>query len=238
MHKADKNRRWKFVAFISIIIAAIGLTVGPAVAAAINGHTIQDGTVRSREIANGAEGVKSVDVTNESLQGVDLAPDTVGEDKLTPAVRDKLNASDPDLRHETMALEPMTVVNVGGTFGKFTDTVRATQLGHFTLFPGTYEIAADGFFVTNSADANRDVRMQLALRVDDGSDWGLDYGTAFTGQLSPLANREATTSSTRVVEVTEETDVKVLGFGYEDDQGAGASGQVSAAAYITVDQIS
>ena len=75
--------------------------------------------------------------------------------------------------------------------------------------------------------------MQLALRVDDGTDWGVDYGTCFTGAVSALADREASCSTTRVVEVDEPTEVLVFGFGYQDDLGSADSGKVDATAHVT-----
>ena len=196
-----------------------------------------------------------------SASAAPLAPDTVGtkqvkDDSLrladvTPAFRDKVNST-VGLRSDVDALqaEPQpfnvsatqstgtaTVADVGGTFGKFTDTVRATELDEFTLDPGRYILTADGFFSTLTADPTRDVRMQLAVRVDDGTDWGQDLGTAFTGTLSPLADREASTSSTRLVSFDAPTTVQVYAFGYEDDQGSAASGQVSATSVVTAEQI-
>ncbi|MEQ6900298.1 collagen-like protein [Nocardioides sp. YIM 152588] len=125
-----------------------------------------------------------------------------------------------------------TVTKVGGSFGKFTESVNATLVDTVGLDAGTYALTADGFFITNQSTAGK-VRMQLALRVDDGSSWGQDFGTCFTGTVSTLANREATCSTTRVVEVTEPTTVQVLAFGYQDDQGASESGKVSVASYVT-----
>ena len=126
-----------------------------------------------------------------------------------------------------------TIADIGGTFGKFPGSVRATSLGTITLpSAGTYVLTGDGFFTSTSA-VSGNTRLQLALRHDDGSDWGKDFGTCFTDATSPLANREATCSTTRVVTVNSATTVKVYGFGYADDQGAADSGKFKGTAYVT-----
>jgi hypothetical protein len=193
---------------------AVGAAVAGVVAVGAASGAVADRLVGSPQIKDG--GVHKVD-TSQWIQGQLAKADTV-----------------PTMYRQSA---PATVADVGGTFGKFTEIVRATELHSFTLQPGRYVVTADGFFMTNSADATRDVRMQLALRVNDGSDWGLDYGTAFTGQLSPLANREATTHSTRVVTLDAPTLVQVFAFGYEDDQGSTASGQIAARSYVTAERI-
>lgn len=130
-----------------------------------------------------------------------------------------------------------TVTDIGGTFGKFGDDVRATELGTFNLDPGTHVISADGFF-NNNEELNYDgTRMQLALRVDDVDDnatgWGLDYGTCFTGAISVVDDRDATCNTTRAVTLTESETVTVLAFGYNDDESNKNSGSVSATAFIS-----
>lgn len=127
---------------------------------------------------------------------------------------------------------PEVITDIGGTFGKFTGTVRATEVGTFTLPKGTHQVSADGFFTSNAATSGK-TRLQLALRVNDGTDWGKDFGTCFTGAASVLANREATCHTTRVVSVAAPTEVKVYAFGYTDDQGSADSGKFAAIAYVS-----
>lgn len=200
----------------------------------------------SATTAYAAGQIGSAGIKDNSLQSVDYKDGSVKERDTSPWIQRRVQEVD-DLRGDVNMLkgvghlqtDSVPVADVGGSFGKFTSEggPRATLLGTVPLEPGAYVIDADGFFITNSADPSRDVRMQLALRVDDGTDWGVDHGTCFTGEMSPLANREGTCHSTRVVEVTETSDLLVYAFGYEDDQGSGASGQVAARAYITGTQI-
>ncbi|MFT3871705.1 MAG: hypothetical protein QM714_03525 [Nocardioides sp.] len=74
--------------------------------------------------------------------------------------------------------------------------------------------------------------VSFALRVDDGSPWGLDFGTCFA-PVSPAKDRESTCSSTRIVSVTDPTAVLVYAFGYSDDTGSADSGKIDAKAFVT-----
>lgn len=125
-----------------------------------------------------------------------------------------------------------TVTNIGGTFGKFTDTVRATLLDTVSLPAGTYYLSADGFFHSTSAVSGLS-RMQLALRVNDGSDWGIDLGTCFTDATSPLNDREATCHTGHVVTLNAPADVLVYAFGYADNTGSADSGKFEATSYLS-----
>lgn len=127
--------------------------------------------------------------------------------------------------------EKMTVTDVGGSFGMFPGPVRATLVDTVALPAGTYVLSADGFFSSNKATSGK-TRMQLALRIADGTAWGKDVGTCFTGAMSVLANREGTCSTSRVVALTGPADVLVYAFGYADDQGAADSGAIDARSYV------
>lgn len=119
------------------------------------------------------------------------------------------------------------VANIGGSF-----TTRATQLGTFELQPGTYLLSSDGFFISNAATSGM-TRMQLAIRGVDGTEWGADLGTCFTGLASPLADREVTCNTTRTVVVEETLTVNVMAFGYADDQGSADSGKFDVTANVS-----
>jgi hypothetical protein len=128
---------------------------------------------------------------------------------------------------------PVTIENIGGSFGKFSDhSVRATEVDSFVLPAGTHQLTSNGFFHSTEKTSGL-TRLQLALRVDDGTAWGEDFGTCFTDAASPLADREATCSTTRVVSVADDTLVKVYAFGYDDNQGSTDSGKFTASAYTS-----
>lgn len=209
MHKPNKASV-AAVAISGIILAGAGVA-GAEAAGLIGSGKIKDDSIRSVDLKDGA---------------------AVGMADLKPGLRDKVSTDSDTFATATYETGSATVANIGGSFGKFTETVRATELATVTLEPGTYVVTADGFFVTNDATSGL-TRMQLALRVDDGSEWGVDHGTCFTGAVSVLADREASCSTTRVVEVEESTDVVVYGFGYQDDQGSADSGKIDATAHVT-----
>ena len=96
-------------------------------------------------------------------------------------------------------------------------------------------LTADGFFIAKAGTSpTGKTRMQLALRVGKTTtEFGTDAGTCFTGATSTLPNREATCSTTRVVNFTSPTVVEVIAFGYADDQGAADSGVFNVKSFVT-----
>lgn len=205
---------------------------------AVGTSELQDQSVQSGDISEG--GVGASEVRNGSLTGTDMNPNTVQrflEKGMTPSEKDTY-ATKADEAARAAATAPVagqgtaTVANIGGTFGKFPDNVRATILDTVDLPAGKYVVTGEGFFINNQATSGQ-TRMQLALRVENGTDWGQDLGTCFTGAVSPLANRESHCSSTRVVTLGEDSIVKVFAFGYADDQGSADSGKVNATSFVT-----
>ncbi|KQW50923.1 hypothetical protein ASC77_25015 [Nocardioides sp. Root1257] len=184
---------------------------GPAGQAGSDGSDGADG-------ADGADGVDGTDGT-PGIQGIQGPPG--------PAASDKLGALAADASSTAK-----TVTNIGGTFGKFTATVRATELDSFTLPAGTYQLTADGFFHSTAAVSGL-TRLQLALRINDGTDWGVDVGTCFTDSTSPLADRESSCQTTRVIELAAPTEVLVYAFGYADNQGSADSGKFQAVSHVS-----
>ncbi|MFC6344362.1 hypothetical protein ACFP8W_20435, partial [Nocardioides hankookensis] len=144
-----------------------------------------------------------------------------------PAASDQLGALAADASSAAT-----TVANIGGTFGKFTATVRATELDSFTLPAGTYQLSADGFFHSTAVVSGL-TRLQLALRIDDGTDWGVDVGTCFTDSTSPLADRESSCQTTRVIDLAAPTEILVYAFGYADNQGSADSGKFQAVSHVS-----
>ncbi len=111
----------------------------------------------------------------------------------------------------------VTIEHIGGSFND-----RATLIGDIDLpRAGTYQINGYAFFDTVDAVSERGERthLELALRVEDESQWGRDLGTCFTGPF-PKGDREATCQSVRVVTVDEATTVDIYAFGYNDDQSS------------------
>ncbi|GGR43225.1 hypothetical protein J2S40_004275 [Nocardioides luteus] len=246
----------------TVVIAAATASIfggGAAYAAArITSADIADQTIQSRDIA--AQGVGTSEVRNQSIVSGDIAEGGVGASEIRNgsitgadindtteknlkgakgAKGDKGDKGDPGADGKDGVVSPAysasdssIVQAIGGSFGKFTDGVRATRVDTIELPAGEYVLTAEGFFVNSQATTGK-TRMQLAVRVDDGSDWGKDFGTCFTGATSPLANRESHCSSTRVVTVDADDVVDVYAFGYADDQGSADSGKVSVKSFVT-----
>ncbi|HWU22238.1 MAG TPA: hypothetical protein VN088_11980 [Nocardioides sp.] len=130
---------------------------------------------------------------------------------------------------------PVTVTTIGGSFA-----TGATQVGSMHLAAGQYLISSDAFFDRSSAGdtASTDAGapqtyLQLAIRGDDGSTWGTDDGTCFTGAF-PVGDREATCSTTHLVTVPSGgMDVNVKAFGYNSDRSATGSGDYNVAVNVT-----
>jgi hypothetical protein len=170
---------------------------------------IKDGTVRQSDLTDGAQAALAGKDGERGPQGPKGEPGAAASDVLGTSVLGK-------------TFPTTTVAEIGGSF-----TTRSTRVGSFELEPGTYLLSTDGFFITNEATSGK-TRMQVAVRGVDGSPWGSDLGTCFTGLISTLNAREATCNTTRTVVIDELTTVDVKAFGYADDQGSADSGKVNA----------
>jgi hypothetical protein len=215
------NNRFALVALVVVALFAIG-TTGATAARLIGSKDIKDNSVKSRDLRDGT-------ITTQDLDAATIAE--LKGSPVTPAPAPVQTPLGAQLAANSTS-DVTEVANIGGSFGKFTATVRATKLDEVTLPAGTYQLSADGFFHSTVATSGL-TRLQLAIRVDDGTDWGQDLGTCFTDAASPLADREATCSSTRVVTVAAPTAVEVFAFGYADDQGSADSGKFVAQSYLS-----
>lgn len=217
-------------------IAAAGVGTSEVRDQSLRSGDIAESGVGTSEIRNGSiTGADINDTTEKNLRGAKGDPGAPGAPG-TPGAPGAPGADGADGVVEPIysVSAPTAVTNVGGSFGK-APNVRATELGTVNLAAGKYVLTAEGFFINNQATSGG-TRMQLAVRVQDGSNdgWGQDLGTCFTGAISPLANRESHCSSTRVVELDQAAEVKVYAFGYADDQGSADSGAVDAKSFVTV----
>lgn len=210
---------------VAIVAAAAIVFVGGTAAG-----TVAADLIGSNDIKN--DSIKSKDIKNDTIQSKDIKKDTIKQRDLAPGLKDKVNTdANTDVRGSLTAFEtsgPTNVVNIGGAFAD-----RATLADTFTLPAGTHLIASDGFFISNAAVATSvGTRLQLAIRGP--SPTNADFGTCFTGPASILANREATCSTTRVITLTQPTQVRVFVFGYDDLQGSSDSGRFNAFTAVSV----
>jgi len=225
-------RKFSTAASVGVMatVAVIGIGGTATAAHLIGSKDIKNNSVRSVDLRDGTIKISDLNATTISelraAAGKDGKDGTNGTDG-----KDGVDGKDATLAANSTS-DPAIVQNIGGSFGKFTGTVRATKVDEVSLPAGTYQLTADGFFHSTAATSGL-TRMQLAVRVDDGTDWGKDLGTCFTDATSPLANREATCSSTRVVTLDAPTTVQVFAFGYADDQGSFDSGKFAAVSYLS-----
>lgn len=188
--------------------------------------------------------ITSDDIQNQSIRSVDIAPngvgksevrsDSVGLSELNQKAKDFITGQASDVfgtSVEGRTFPTKNVTNIGGSF-----TTRATHVASFALQPGKYLLSSDGFFITTAATSGG-TRMQLAIRGEDGSVWGSDLGTCFTGTISVLKDREATCNTTRTVTIDEPTNIKVMAFGYADNQGSADSGKVDVTVSVSAVKI-
>ncbi len=191
MHKLI-NSRFAVVAVAVVALFAIG-TSGAVAAHLIGSKDIKNNSIKSHDIKDNT--IKSHDIKDGTIKTGDLNAATIAALKQQASgapVQTPLGA-----QLAANSTSPVTTIaQIGGSFGKFTGTVNATKLDEVTLPAGTYQLSADGFFHSTAATSGL-TRLQLAIRVDDGTDWGQDFGTCFTGAASALADREATCSTTR-----------------------------------------
>jgi hypothetical protein len=244
------NHRVAAVAAGAAILVGFG-SFGAVASGMITSEDIKNHEVKTADIDRGAVG--SGKIEDGSVQMRDLDPSTVSELQSARTASDgakgeKGDKGDTGPQGPAGAQGPkgdqgpvgpqgppaglsvnsssdgfVVVADIGGKFHDAQDGQGATVVDSFNLPAGTHQITTDGFF-TSTAENSGMTRLQVAVRAGNQ-----DLGTCFTGAASPLAGREATCSTTRVVTVSETTPVTVYVFGYQDDQGGSDSGKFAAA---------
>jgi len=181
--------------------------------------------------------ITSRDVKNESLRGVDIKDGKLGLKELSPGARKQLAnlAGQPPALAAQFSATDTVIEKLGGSF-----KTNTTEIGTFDLEPGTYVVNLYGGFDTAAADSPRTegTHLMLALRgpTSDSDQFGADLGTCFTGAF-PQGDREATCSTTRTITVAEPTKVRVLGFGYNEDQSSTGSGTFTVDADVSAIEV-
>jgi predicted peroxiredoxin len=153
MHQSRRNtsflrRHFTYANVVATLCLFVVLGVGTATAAntMLTGSSIKDGSITSMDIANGAQGVRSVDIRDGSVAATDLAAGV--QSKLDSVVKSEkrplfVNMTTDDSHRANMALtfatnqlklgHPVTVfLNDKGVFVGST-TNAATYAAHQTL---------------------------------------------------------------------------------------------------------
>jgi hypothetical protein len=253
MGKKTKIGLGLFAALALVIGVVIGTGNGATAARLVSGQTLQDNSVPYKKLTKGTRSlimeqctadtkaagfdcnkIKRVEFSDDKKKvtfieadGTRTTVDMAGGPKGEPGEDGK----DGVVKVYAESTDEKMVTTVGGTFGQF-PSPRATKLGEITLPAGSYALTSEGFFTNTDATSGK-TRMQLAVRIPTASGWGEDFGTCFTGAISPLNNRESHCSATRPMTLGQETTLEVYAFGYADDQGSADSGKVKAKAYLT-----
>lgn len=178
-----------------------------------------------------------VDVKSSSLDGSDIKDGSLTTKDLSTATKASLQGKDGKDGRDGIIIpisrtsEFVTVDKIGGSF-----KTNATLAYEIALPAGKYLVSAHGFFISNQ-ETSGNTSLQVALRSGwNGTDaFGTDYGTGFTGSAPSQAQREVTTSTPlTTIELTEETTLQVLVFGYDNaGQGSADSGKFDSQVTLT-----
>lgn len=226
------------VAVGATVVVALGST-GAVAARIIGSADIKDGSIRSIDIANGTltgadvrdGGLTGDDIRNSSVRSADIVDGAVRLADLSPDARAAFAPPVGTIGVEVATLAaPKAIAHIGGGINA-NNTDLDTGL---TLPAGRYLITVDGAFESAqaAADPSVDVYPQLSLWIDRSGDgafqWQQQEGDISPNALMPAAaNRHISVSGTTVVELTEETYVGLLGFGYDSAQGTARSGDIN-----------
>lgn len=185
----------------------------------LTNHDIQDGTIGLDDISRAAEDALAGQDGTDGVDGTDGADGEQGP------------AGEPGADGVVAPVSAAFTANVAKVGGPFSS--NATEAGTVDLSAGKYIVSTDGLFRSNQATSGN-ADLQVAVRAADGSEWGADLGTAFTGDSPAQAQREVSTHTTRVVELAEDTTVTVHVFGYDGSgEGSADSGKFDAEVYLT-----
>lgn len=207
-------------------LLVIGSTGGAVAGEMIGGAQIKHNSISTKHIRNGA--ITSMDIRDGKVKGMDVKEGSLGWRHLNPTTKGVIqNVADRADKSGSLAAEiNEQELEVGALGGKFAE--NATKVGQFNLAPGKYLVSSDGFFDRiDDAQDNSGTHLQVAVRGNDGSEWGADHGTCFTPRV-PAGDREVTCSTSKVVTIKKTQKVEVFVFGYNEDQSATGSNNFKA----------
>ncbi|MEN5072831.1 hypothetical protein ABE437_03360 [Isoptericola cucumis] len=225
----------------------------------LTGSDIKNSSLTGADVGNGTLG--GADVKNDSLSGADIKSGSLGVSDLSSSARaalkgatgktgpqgdtgpagtdgkdgapgqDGVDGKDASVEYQ-VAGENVVIANIGGSFA-----TRATDVGSVDVAAGTYLVNTYGAFDRVDDAAGSSPVLQLAVRAADGSTWGQDLGTAFTGEYPATGDLEQTASAVRYITVESDTTVSVKAFGYNADKSSTGSGNYTVDADITLVKI-
>lgn len=233
LFKIRSSRVTTIVAATALV--AIGSAGGAVAGSLITGSQIASGTITQRNLASNSVGWRQ------------LIDGQVTTSKLYPAVAAELAKAAAPVATRTLGNAsgaPVTIANIGGSFATGSSapyTVRATDVAPATtmhLSAGTYLISSHAQYerVNPSASGTGNPVLELAVRGQDGTKFGQNFGTCFTGAFpNGPGNVDQTCSDSQLITVPAGgIDLKIYAFGYNSDQSATGSGDYQVWANVAV----
>lgn len=187
----------------------------------IDGTRIQTGTIYHDQLNDTVE-ADLMKTPAKSVYNSSLNAGIIAENNLGAAVQKQLDFGTV-ANGNIVNIAPKTIVKIGGPF-----STNATKLGSFNLPAGTWNLFYKVRFERTITGAEG-TRMQLAIR--EGTS-GEDFGTGMGTEISPTAARELVQSGVSIVTVDGTTTLDAYGFGYDDNQSAEGSGEITAGVQI------
>lgn len=181
--------------------------------------------------------IGSADIKDESIKSKDIRDGQVRAADLSGKVNADIAAAGESNVQTTELAEAKAITHIGGPINdNFTDLDTG-----LTLAPGTYTVTVSGSFesANAAADGTPAVYPQLSLWLDKNNDGDFTWQDG-EGDISPnaempaAAKRHISVSGTTVITLTEETPVKLLGFGYDANQGSARSGEINVTKAVLV----
>lgn len=227
----------KLIKTVAVAAAALGLIALPSAAQASNPEPAASAkAVTYATLPLPANVIGEKQITANSVGWLDMGSQIRAEIRAaqvkTPEAYGVLT--------EPTALAPKVITNLGGKyFGDDTSTSddRYTVIGSFRLKKGTWLVNTSVTFHRDAAGAAGS-RPQVGLRIGQNQDlagdakWGRSVGTVGGADISPAKGHDLFGSTVSTVELPEETEVVVYGFGYNDDQSDAGSGQITASVNV------
>lgn len=211
----------------------------PNTAGAVTGWHLKDGTVYCSDLASGMCEWFTGGPYNNTVTSDTIAPGSVNASDLSAGVYARVFQPElGGLVHDS-TLSPAPIGRIGGRYQD-----NATTLYKFTLQPGKYRVEATGLFdrtdkgTPGYLEPATDTYPQFTIRYGEDFEaspvnWGTDAGTFGGVPISRAGFAELSFSTSKVVELSEPTELIVRSFGYNEDrsafgsEGAGVDAQFS-----------
>ena len=207
-------------------LAVAGVT---AVGLLVTGVTVANGATSASDCTT-----LTYPLCARSVAATQVVDNSLPASKILPADRAKFLAdTDTDVFGKGMKFvcPAKVIVNIGGPFA-----TNKTKVCSFDIPAGVWMVNSSAFFARTAVGV-AGTRPQLALRWDNGSQWGADIGTILGAEISPSKDRELSGSTVKVLTLQKPITVEVFGFGYNDNGSSAGSGDITVAVNVAAVRI-